>query len=107
MKTPLVDIKLPIFLLGLFNVFDAAVTYWVITTNRGIEMNPLMAAAINVSPVFFLFVKLTLIAISIFIFYKASFFSKSTIIVWIGVVIYGILVVHEIIGLCHIFRSMH
>ena len=50
----------------LLNLFDASSTLFILSKG-GIEVNPLMAYAIEISPWFFIFIKVVLFAIAIFL----------------------------------------
>ncbi len=47
--------------LGVLNAIDAIATVYTINAGLGYEANPIMAFALNISPYFFLFIKLLLI----------------------------------------------
>ncbi len=71
----------------LLNLFDVGSTL-LILSNGGIEVNPLMAYAIEISPWFFVFIKVVLFAVAIFLLAR----HQSKYLNWI-VYFYGALAV--------------
>lgn len=82
-----------LFVLGaaLFNLYDAAITYFMVVVNGGQELNPIMARLIEYDPISFIAFKLLISVIFVLMYpYKAittryygiAFFILLLICVW-------------------------
>ena len=56
----------------ILNVFDAIVTYYFVTTNRAVELNPFMKFLLDANPTYFIAFKVIIVAFAVYLLYRLS-----------------------------------
>jgi len=59
-----------LILLNIFNLVDTTFTYVAFVHAGGVELNPLMKLALDVSPLFFIFLKIVLMSVATFYLWR-------------------------------------
>lgn len=92
------NVKASLYLITIFNIFDAIMTLFWVHHGLAAESNPLMNYALSIGPEYFVILKITLVYLGCILIYRhrEKYISKLASVV--GVLSYGAIVFYHLIG---------